>query len=943
MEIRSGDARAIAGEILGAVNSGEALARAAELLCAATGASGVELTMHADDRIAVVRHGEMTQSPQLVRSEFGAVRLLAVFCSPPQDYSHLTDVVALALHARFANQSASIDALTGVHNRSALERKLSGAVSGAIAILDVDNFKSYNDTYGHMAGDAVLRRVAHAASASLQSAGDFFARFGGEEFVAVLDCKALSHAITAAEHMRDAVRALNIPHSGGKGGRVTVSVGVAMPSPGERTADVLARADAELYRAKVAGRNRVCANGYASTSSAGEASHAPFLPVFGRERELLEVHALLKPGASVTLTGPAGIGKSRLAFQIACEAAARFERVGFIDVWSIMDGADLSRSAQEFTGSGSLVVLDGCEHVVDSAQNVIEALLQAGAAVLVTSRTSLGHPGEMVSRLGPVDEAAAIALLRAAGESAGALVDENDRALANLLRRSCGVPSELIAAGLRLAESSDAPPPRRQRQSLQAIAAEAILRQSASAAHLCAAAAFAGPFTIAAAAFAAQSNERQAREHLDALHAAGLLARDRDRDRYVLAGPLARAVAHEPELRDFRRRAEEAHLQWCLRVFEDFEQQYGRVENQAFIDRIQAHIRDVELALRRALADPDLTNDGFTLCSYAARYWFAMGKCAEIERWINAFLDTGRGDNARGAWLFLALARVAYDAERWNDLQVYGEMTLRLAGNDERARGAAYNYLGISAKQQGDAAAARDLFSKSLAAAQTAGNIRGQAVAIASLGSVAMDLEVDLEAARAHFQDAVRVFREIGDQVNAVTIETNLIEIMVNSGEFDAAHELSGKLVEEARVLGNPLNRLFSLAARGSACYALRDTTGLRNVLSELLELPAQNPELSLHRTFEVAGQTFELLGRYDDAATMFLASEWFQIHAGIDVLPVERYHHKRALANLGIDAQKQEAIFVALRAQPFEHWLNVAARAVSEVPLETPAAAVPK
>ena len=250
--------REIAVQVLAAGNSGDALACAAELLCAAAGARAVELTMHAGERIAVVRHGELGGTAKAVnRSTFGNVHMLAAFSNPRNEVAHLVDLVTLALYARFADQSANVDALTGVNNRAALDRRLQNGFSGAIALIDVDRFKQYNDRYGHPAGDSVLRRVAQAVSATL-GPNDFFARYGGEEFAALIDGP-YAQAPAAAERMRRAVLNLDIVHAGSELGRVTISLGLAKGSAKERETEAIARADAQLYKAKQSGRNGICA------------------------------------------------------------------------------------------------------------------------------------------------------------------------------------------------------------------------------------------------------------------------------------------------------------------------------------------------------------------------------------------------------------------------------------------------------------------------------------------------------------------------------------------------------------------------------------------------------------------------------------------------------------------------------------------------------------
>lgn len=178
-----------------------------------------------------------------------------------------------ALHAELTGyraelaRLASTDALTGLRNRRSLDDDLATlhgrsrryGRSYCVAMCDVDFFKGYNDRYGHPAGDEVLRAVA-AALATRAREGDGVYRYGGEEFLLLLPEQTLESGTVAAERLRHAVEALGLPNpEGAPAGVVTVSVGVAafVPEQDPSVVEVLAAADAALYEAKAAGRNRV--------------------------------------------------------------------------------------------------------------------------------------------------------------------------------------------------------------------------------------------------------------------------------------------------------------------------------------------------------------------------------------------------------------------------------------------------------------------------------------------------------------------------------------------------------------------------------------------------------------------------------------------------------------------------------------------------------------
>ena len=124
-------------------------------------------------------------------------------------------------------------------------------------MLDLDHFKKFNDTYGHEAGDSVLRETASLLVKSVRSE-DFVCRYGGEEFVVVLPTADLRAAEARAERIRTRFRELVVMHQGRSVGAITASIGVAaMPEQGMSEKELLQAADAALYRAKRAGRDRV--------------------------------------------------------------------------------------------------------------------------------------------------------------------------------------------------------------------------------------------------------------------------------------------------------------------------------------------------------------------------------------------------------------------------------------------------------------------------------------------------------------------------------------------------------------------------------------------------------------------------------------------------------------------------------------------------------------
>ena len=160
------------------------------------------------------------------------------------------------------------DALTGVPNRRAFDQALRGEWRRctraldplSMIMVDIDDFKRFNDTFGHLVGDAALIAVARALAASLHREGDLLARFGGEEFAVVLPGVDETGALLVAEALVEAVRAVTVRQAGGW--RLTVSVGAASWTPGSArgtSMELVDRADRALYAAKAAGKDRAVA------------------------------------------------------------------------------------------------------------------------------------------------------------------------------------------------------------------------------------------------------------------------------------------------------------------------------------------------------------------------------------------------------------------------------------------------------------------------------------------------------------------------------------------------------------------------------------------------------------------------------------------------------------------------------------------------------------
>ncbi|HKM43214.1 MAG TPA: diguanylate cyclase [Limnochordia bacterium] len=203
--------------------------------------------------------------------ELGAMDYIRKPFNVPVVKAKIRNHLELKRYKDILKRDSRVDGLTRIPNRRRFDeafheecsRAARNKTSLAVLMMDLDLFKAYNDTYGHLQGDDVLKLVAKALYNMLQRPGDLIARWGGEEFVALLPETALEGACRVAERLRLAVFDLKIPHEASTYGNVlTISVGVAVSDVQEwkSCSTLLQKADEAMYRAKSKGRNTVVAD-----------------------------------------------------------------------------------------------------------------------------------------------------------------------------------------------------------------------------------------------------------------------------------------------------------------------------------------------------------------------------------------------------------------------------------------------------------------------------------------------------------------------------------------------------------------------------------------------------------------------------------------------------------------------------------------------------------
>jgi len=373
----------------------------------------------------------------------------------------MLETCALYLSARMYDEERAAHRRTGLVDRGAFDRalgeqwKLSGRSAKPISVIliDVDLFASFNDTYGHVAGDTCLRQIGGIVEVSARHEGDLAARYGEEEFAVLLPGCDGPDAIEIAEQIRTAVRALDIAHPGSTLGTASVSAGVAtyVADAAHPPEVVMAAANVQLQRAKDEGRNRVAAEGYRSRAQGARRQSTAEHHVahdggtfVGRRSDLARLEQLLTESNVVTVLGQEGAGKTRTALALVQRCGARYpDGVRFVDLRAVttpdavagtvavslfpgleLEGADAVQLAELLRGKELLLVLDNSTLVADACAALTKSLIARapGTRVLCTTSRPLRLAEEKTYEIGALssDEARELFADRAGGKADGA-------------------------------------------------------------------------------------------------------------------------------------------------------------------------------------------------------------------------------------------------------------------------------------------------------------------------------------------------------------------------------------------------------------------------------------------------------------------------------------------------------------------------------------------
>jgi predicted ATPase/DNA-binding SARP family transcriptional activator len=586
----------------------------------------------------------------------------------------------------------------------------------------------------------------------------------------------------------------------------------------------------------------------------------------GRTKEVGDVKRLLGGARLTTLVGPGGIGKTRLATEVAAQVVDDFaDGVWLIELAPLTNQALVPQAvaavfglregaAQELPemlcGSlrtkHTLLILDNCEHVIGVAAALVDRLLRAceHVRVLATSREALGVAGEAlwhVSTLSCPEATAKVPTSRATGyesvqlflERAGLsnpgwrLSEGNVNAVTTLCRRLEGIPLAIELAAARMKVLSVEEIIRRlndrfrlltgggrtttpRHQTLRAtIDWSYSLLPPEEQALWRRLSVFAGGWTLKAAEVicAGGGIERDAVfDLLSRLVDKSLVIVNHEgvNTRYSFLETIRQYGAEMLRAGREGARVRGRHCAWHLRLAERAAGQFAGARQRFWFDRLEAEHDNLRAALQWSIHETQEAGAGLRLCNALWRFWQARGHSGEGRGWLRAALSLDSHTPSLRAKAFHGASALASMQGDFEDARVLLERGLALSREIDDRQGVAHELqrLGIIAYYTGDYLRAATLQQESLVLCQELGDAHGLARAVGGLGILALD-QGDYEQARLRFEECIGIYRREGHQLGIMGTLNNLGETAYRQGDYDRAEQLLKQSLAMAQELGD--------------------------------------------------------------------------------------------------------------------------------------------
>lgn len=815
---------------------------------------------------------------------------------------------------------ATRDALTGAHNRRVFDEHLieewrRAGRSGeplSLVMVDVDYFKVYNDTYGHVAGDHCLQQVVQAITSCVSRSGDLVARYGGEEFVAVLPNTPEEGAVDVAERMCKKVADLHIMHRGSELDHVSISAGVAtmVPKADDRWGSLVTAVDAALYRAKEGGRNRAATATYIEKAEPARRrfegrTNLPAQPTsfVGRDAELSTLARALPTSAVISILGPGGVGKTRLAIAAAHAAVATFPGgVWLVEVGAERDEAhlaalvasavgltaapDLDALLASLVASPALIILDSCEHLLDACRSLVSQIVRRcpDSRVITTSRQPLEFPGEIRLRLDPfaLSDAARLFVARAKDVRPEFQLDPQDEKFVNeICRRVDCLPLAIELAAMRLGfmslhQLAEHGAPLGQPTDLnQRIARGFDLLSDEERRFSARLALLPGPFDEEAAGAIAGGDDAfgGSFELLTRLVEKSIVQVDLESGRYRMLSTIAEYFRSRlPEFDDpgvVRASATNyyAGVVASLRLQKEIE------PNVAF-SRYAAVRENVEAVLGWALQEGEDLESGAALAADMAPYWIETGRYADARRFLGAATREAASLSRRRILDVLEaaveIAAAGADAEQLEEL---AERLRVETGSSNDGAEVARVMLALALARQARTRydEAESLFHHATNAFRIARDARSLARALIGWAEIVVEQRGDVPQALSMLDEALEAARNGGSTSLVLTVVSEVAELWTQRGDETQAIEVIHDVAAACQELGDEASVGWTTLLLARAELHRDVIVGRMHARDALERLRVHAHPGRLASAFELSA-SIAIDGNDDESATRLLA-----------------------------------------------------------------------
>lgn len=814
---------------------------------------------------------------------------------------------------------ATRDGLTGAHNRRVFDEHLvdewrRAGRSGeplSIIMIDVDYFKAYNDTYGHVAGDHCLQQIVQALMSCVSRSGDIVARYGGEEFVVLLPSTPEQGAIDVAQRMCRKIAEFHIVHRGSELDRVSISAGVAttVPSLDDRAQSLLTASDDALYRAKEGGRNRVATSTFIETAQPARRrfegrTNLPAQPTsfVGREVELATLARAIPTSAVISILGPGGVGKTRLAVAAGQAALPAFPGGAWlIEVGAERDEERLSMMVASamglpsperletllvwLTASPALVILDSCEHLIDACRALVEHIVRRcpESRVITTSRQPLEFPGEVRLRLEPftISDAARLFVARARDVRADFVLDAHDEAyVREVCRRVDCLPLGIELAAMRLgfmrlqqlAEHGSAlghPADLDQR-----VAWGFDLLAEPERRFLARLSILPGPFDEdAARAVAGGDAQDESFELLTALVEKSLVQVDLESGRYRLLTTIADYVRLRLEEFDAPVVIREAATKHYASIVADLKVEIESMPSAAFA-RYASIRQNVEAVLGWALIEGEDVESGAALSADMTPFWIENGHLADARRFLETAIARGQQLSRRRILDVLeAACEVAAAGGDADHLEALGEKLRVETGtsNDGAETARVMLALALARRARGRFDEAASLFHHASNAFRIAGDARNLCRGLLGWAEIIVDQKGDVPQALAMLDEALDAARSSGAASLLLAVVAEIVELWSLRGDESQAIDVIHDVAAQCQEFGDEASVGWTTLLLARAELRRDSIVGRMHARDALERLRAHAHPGRLAAAFELSAR-IAIEANEDDTAVRLLA-----------------------------------------------------------------------